>query len=246
MFSIRKNLIDKLSFIRATPFLSLCWFTSVEFPKNDTFEWKKWQVLNSGDLENVAGSLSQSFNLGLDHLRTSVNRKIGLNSPFGEIHIQQIIDQLRPNFEFSLSEKVIRSERKKQLLNFAEDQYAALDLFSMVPRVIFKGPAGTGKSLLAIELAKRASSEGKNVKIVCFNNLLAENLRQQFSHTNLEISTIDSLGYRIASLDSSVSLPKDALDALREINFETIGVPDEMKSDLLIIDLLPPGSIPLF
>jgi hypothetical protein len=236
MYSIRRNLIDKLSFIRGTPFLSLCWFTSVEFPKNDTFEWKKWQVLNSGDLNNVAISLLESFKLGLEHLRASVSRNIGLNSSFGDVHIQQIIDQLRPNFEFSLSEKVIRSERKKQLINFAQDQYAALDLFSMVPRVIFKGPAGTGKSLLAIELAKRACSEGKNVKLVCFNTLLAKNLRKQFSHINLEISTIDSLGYRIASLDPRLTLPKNPLDALRQINFETISVPDVIKSDLLIVD----------
>ena len=236
MFSIRKNLIDKLSFVRGTPFLSLCWFTSVEFPKNDTFEWKKWQVLNSDDLENVAASLIHSFKLGLDHLRTSVSKNIGLNTSFGAVQIQLVIDQLRPNFEFSLSEKVIRSERKKQLINFAQDQYAALDLFSMVPRVIFKGPAGTGKSLLAVELAKRASSEGKKVKLVCFNTLLAQDLRKKFSHANLEISTIDSLGFRIASLDSSVTLPKNPLEALREINFETIKVPDDLKSDLLIID----------
>jgi hypothetical protein len=236
MFSIRKNLIEKLSFARGITILNLCWFTGVEFPKEDTFEWKGWQVLNSSDLQDAASAISQSFELGKKHLGSIIGQNIRVNAPFGEVQIKLILDQLRPNFEYSLSEKVIRSERKRQLINFAEDQYAALDLFSMVPRVIFKGPAGTGKSLLAIELARRSASQGKSVKVVCFNALLAEYLRSQFSNENVEISTIDSLGYRMAVMDPKISLPSNPLEALKMIDFEALQVPDKFKCDLLIID----------
>lgn len=236
MFSIRKNLIEKLSFARSTTILNLCWFTGVEFPKEDTFEWKCWQVLNSSDLQDPASAISQSFELGKKHLQSRIGKNIRVNAPFGEGQINLILDQLRPNFEYSLSEKVIRSERKRQLINFAEDQYAALDLFSMVPRVIFKGPAGTGKSLLAIELARRSASQGKSVKVVCFNALLAEHLRSQFSNENVEITTIDSLGYRMAVMDPKIFLPSNPLEALKMIDFEALQTPDKFKCDLLIID----------
>jgi len=236
MFSIRKNLLSKISFAKHTTFLNACWFTGVEFPKRDTFEWKSWQVLNINDLDNPAASLIDSFNNGIEHLQSSINKNIRLNVSFDSLQIALIVDQLRPNFEFTLSEKVIRSERKRQLINFVEDQYAALDYFSLVPRVIFKGPAGTGKSLLAIELAKRSTIQGKRVKVVCFNTLLAETLKGQYSHPLLEIATVDSLGYRFAILDSKNQLPANPLEALREIDFDRIEIPEEHKVDQLIID----------
>ena len=236
MFSIRRNLIERLSFAKHTTFLNVCWFTELDFPKTDAFEWKGWQVLNSDDLKNPANSLIESFENGIKHLQSSISKNIGLNISFNSLQIAQIIEQLRPNFEFSLSEKVIRSERKRQLVNFVEDQFAALDYFSLIPRVIFKGPAGTGKSLLAIELAKRAANQGKKVILVCFNTLLAETLRGQYSHPLLEISTVDSLGYRIARLDSKNRLQSNPLDALKEIDFDKIDVPNEYKVDQLIID----------
>ena len=236
MFSIRKELLGKLSFARGIPFLNMCWFTSLEFPKEDAFEWLGWQVLNSDDLISPAAALLRSASLGLKHLRDTVSRDIGRNQAFGEIQIKHIVECLRPNFEYSLSEKVIRSERKQQLFTYVQDQYAALDLFSMVPRVIFKGPAGTGKSLLAVELARRSAHQVKKVRLICFNNLLAQNLKEQVSHPNLEISTVDSLGYRIAKRDPNSHLSENPLEALRSINLEELSIPEEFKADLLVID----------
>ncbi len=236
MFSIRRNLIERLSFAKHTTFLNLCWFTELDFPKTDAFEWRGWQVLNSDDLKDPASSLMESFESGIEHLQSTISRNVGLNKAFDSLQIAQIVEQLRPNFEFALSEKVIRSERKRQLVNFVEEQFVALDYFSLVPRVIFKGPAGTGKSLLAIELAKRAVNQGRKVLLVCFNTLLAESLRRQYSHPLLEISTIDSLAFRIASLDSRNRLPSNPLDALKVIDYDAIDVPREYKVDQLIID----------
>src|SRR2546423_12101455 len=47
------------------------------------------------------------------------------------------------------------------------------------PRVIFEGPAGTGKTLLAIESARRAAGDGKRTLLVCFNRLLGQWLRHE-------------------------------------------------------------------
>ena len=46
-------------------------------------------------------------------------------------------------------------------------------------RVIFTGPAGTGKTLLAIEAARRGATQGKSVLFVCFNRLLGSWLKEQ-------------------------------------------------------------------
>ena len=46
-------------------------------------------------------------------------------------------------------------------------------------RVLFKGPAGTGKTFLAIEAARRAIREGRSTAIVCFNSLLSNWIRSE-------------------------------------------------------------------
>jgi DNA polymerase III delta prime subunit len=236
MFSIRERLHQKLSFSKNVTFLNMCWFTEVPFPKENTFEWQDWQVLNSNDLESPVDSILNSFNSGIDHLRKKINTEIGQNSGFNDIQIEAVINSLRPDFEFTLSEKQVRSQRREELIRFVEDQYQALDLISSIPRIIFKGPAGTGKSLLALEMARRASLEGKKVKLVCFNTLLASYLRSQVQNPSLEISTIDSLAHRVASMNAKDPLPKNPIEALQIINFEALSVPSELQVDLLIID----------
>ena len=236
MFSIRNRLLEKLSFARGIAFLDICWFTGLEFPKRDSFEWLPWQVLNSNDLACPAAALLNSAGEGIKHLRDTVSSNIGRNQTFGEIQIEQIVNCLRPNFEYTVSEKMVRSERKQQLVSFVQDQYAALDLFSLIPRAIFKGPAGTGKSLLAVEFARRATQQGKRVRLICFNKLLSQHLRGQISHPNLEITTADSLAFRIAKLAPGNDLSQNPLEALKMINLEELVVPEEFRCDTLIFD----------
>jgi len=47
------------------------------------------------------------------------------------------------------------------------------------PRVVFIGPAGTGKTMLAIEAARRSSATGSRVLLVCYNRLLGKWLEEQ-------------------------------------------------------------------
>lgn len=236
MFSIREKLHERLSYLKSVTFLNMCWFTEVPFPKEDTFEWQGWQVLNSNDLETPIDSVLNSFKSGVKHLQKTVNSRIGHISSFGQVQIEAVINCLRPDFEFVMSEKQVRSQRREELIKFVEDQYEALDLISSIPRVIFKGPAGTGKSLLAIEMARRTSLEGKKVRLLCFNTLLAAYLRSQYQNQDLEILTIDAFAYRIASLNTKEPLPKNPIEAINMINFETLWVPQEFRVDFLIID----------
>jgi hypothetical protein len=47
------------------------------------------------------------------------------------------------------------------------------------PRVVFVGPAGTGKTILAIEAARRSSTSGRRVLLACYNRLLGKWLEEQ-------------------------------------------------------------------
>jgi len=61
------------------------------------------------------------------------------------------------------------------------------------PRILVDGPAGTGKTLIALESARRAAAQGKQTLLLCFNSNLARHLAQQVDGTpNIQVATIHS------------------------------------------------------
>lgn len=67
-------------------------------------------------------------------------------------------------------------ERGDQL---ASQQVDVLDLLSRQPRFTIIGGAGSGKTVLALEQARRLVKEGKRVALVCYSRGLGRHLKQQ-------------------------------------------------------------------
>ena len=93
----------------------------------------------------------------------------------------EIVGLLRPEFEFYESPKSRARRVDEELRRFTEEQFEALDAMERNPRVVFAGPAGTGKTLLAIEAARRSRAAGKRVLFLCFNRPLRVWLADQLA-----------------------------------------------------------------
>lgn len=235
MHSIRKHLVNQNPIFSRIPFLNVSWFTEIDFPKTNQMEYQGWQVLNIADLDDAAGSLLASMEAGVKHL----GNKLGISNAFGVALNAEVMEQavqlLRPDFDFAMSEKMFRSERKKDLLKFAQDQYIALDISIDNKAAIIKGAAGTGKSVLAMELARRFQTENLRVALFCFNKLLSTEISTQLSDTSVVVSTIDSHALKIARLNS-MNLPINNLEAIKQINYQDLEIPENEKFDVIIID----------
>ena len=90
---------------------------------------------------------------------------------------------------------VERTEEK--LLRLTEEQYARLDELEANPRCLFEGAAGTGKTLLALEYARRASGNGARVALLCFNRLLGGWLQEQTKGTGVAAGTWHAIVRRL-------------------------------------------------
>jgi len=59
------------------------------------------------------------------------------------------------------------------MLNATDEQVQALRLLRSQPRLLVEGGAGTGKTLLAVALAREHAAQGRAVLFTCFNKALA-------------------------------------------------------------------------
>ena len=90
-----------------------------------------------------------------------------------------------------------------RLLSLTQEQYDVLDNLELNDRCLFEGAAGTGKTLLALEYARRSAGTGAHVLFVCFNRLLGDWIRREASDTNVVAGTWHSIA-RSLIMDSTV------------------------------------------
>jgi Nuclease-related domain len=69
-------------------------------------------------------------------------------------------------------------EADRAIIRLSQDQFRVLDMLAGNRRVAVSGPAGSGKTVLAAEKARRLASEGLRVLFTCFNRPLADHLRE--------------------------------------------------------------------
>ena len=84
------------------------------------------------------------------------------------------MDNLRGDFEVVPSMKGLLADSRRDLIRLSREQFAVLNfaLNDRNPRIICEGAAGTGKTLIAMEAARRLSADGKKTLFLCFNDNL--------------------------------------------------------------------------
>lgn len=245
MHSIKKFLERKKVELRWTPVLSAAWFTQVRartsFPPAE--EWHDWQVLDSEDLRqgpsSAVSAIRRTFTAGIAHLENLFpGFAYGGVGP-DEGTAEGILRHLRPNFEVGVVAGDLRSAREGQLVRFVEEQYDALDSMADNRAVLFTGPAGSGKSFLAMEAARREVNQGHRGRLICFNSLLGKRLAQDLpSDPRLTVGTLHSQMLALAGISApqdgdyefwQATLPELAMEAL-------VDAGDEALVDFLVID----------
>lgn len=86
---------------------------------------------------------------------------------------------LRGDFAAVQSVAGLLLESESELVNLSADQHRVLDyaLSEANPRLLCDGPAGSGKTLIALEAARRLSASGRSVLLLCYNDNLAHFLK---------------------------------------------------------------------
>jgi len=91
---------------------------------------------------------------------------------------QKMRRMLRPDFDVLASPMVRKERLERDLYSATLEQQRILDAIEGNERIVVEGPPGSGKTVIAIEAARRAAARGQKVTVLCFNTLLGMRLRE--------------------------------------------------------------------
>ena len=229
MHSLRQQVARSDAALSRVPFWSAVAFPFIEFTTNSD-EWHPWQVIDAPRFRRqpFASLISGVLRNARSYLNSQPSGRWFRQSDRypDQQQVAAIARILRPNFEFAEKAPDRRARKQAEILRYTEEQFAALDAMADNERVLFTGPAGTGKTVLALEAARRASNARKKVLLLCFNRLLGRWLSQH-PIAQCEAVTARTLHQYLLGF-ASIALPLDPGDT-----FWKVELPDAAMAKLL-------------
>ena len=131
-----------------------------------------------------ACSTAKHFDSWLKDLFEYLRRRSKAAGDLSQAEVESLKKTLRPSFESSVPLGQYAVQIQHQIRQFSEEQFEAIDEIEENDRILCRGGAGTGKTFILVELAKRELSSGKSVMVTAESQPLLNSIREQLSHPN--------------------------------------------------------------
>ena len=166
----------------------VAWFPSVSIHDKITLplEVNRDIIFDVGSLINPSEDLDKAFlywkeNLGFRQTELCMH------------DFKDVIKLLMPNFRIVESVASTALEAKRSFILMNRQQASILYFLQEQPTAVIHGPAGTGKTMLAIEKAKILASKGEKVLYLCFNEFLLSYLQEHYKQSSIIFHNVRSL-----------------------------------------------------
>ncbi len=208
MNSVRKFILKKLEKNEKehARFSKLLFGTGIAFTGMNEFvdfgtEGHSWQVFTRSSLNIPISYFIDSLSRGWhNEYKPKYFYDVNLSRPSIE-DCKQIVRLLRGDFDIDYSEINRITDNEQLIEEYTREQFSLLDFVNYNDRCLIQGSAGTGKTLMALELVRRNISAGKKVAFFCFNRKLGAKLNVSVN----EIKTSDSSAVYAGTLHSFLS-----------------------------------------
>jgi hypothetical protein len=206
------RLVDRLRDLGAEPpaFGVATAFPDVAFDAGPTQGDLAGCVLGQQDMQWLADALPPLVDRALPPPRSTHRPWVrALHTLWGESWTPRL--RLGRRARFSAEER----------LRLDAEQLALLGCLDANERLLVDGAAGTGKTVLAVELVRRMAAAGKRPLLLCFTDGLAHWLNAQLGGQGIEVRTVRSLAQGLLGPDAPpprtpedwAQLPWDAAEA---------------------------------
>ncbi len=239
MFSLRDVL--KKHFDRNPHMKNLLMASGVVFP-DITFYSDSQEIIPEIVYDRSTEGISSYMNAVFDYWQARQHREPSKLSPSD---IREIVQFLRADFCFipSLNDRLEQVE--KHLVRLTAEQAQLMDALGMNDHLIVEGGAGTGKTLLAAEYARKQVEQGRKVLYLTYNKNLAHHVVHALPETDLlKVVNIHALFGEYVPVDVPMMkedpqryfaeiLPEVFYDHISNLEQESL---EKLQYDLLVMD----------
>ena len=267
MNSIRKFLLKKVERNKEIHkrLSMILWGTGVAFTSMNELidfgpEGHSWQILTRDGMKLPIGYYIEALSKGW-HKENRGKYWYDANSARPtDKDCKLLMKILRGDFEIDYSEINKIADNDYLIEEYTKEQFHLLDFASYNKRCLIEGAAGTGKTLMALELFRREMLFGKKVGLLCYNNqlggklqtltdTLSQNKTGSFVSGSFHSYLIDQV--KLAPPVNKENIPKFFNEDLPfEFLFQNENINERDKFDVLILDeaqdLITPINLEIF
>lgn len=189
MFSLKGRLEGRFGrdVIRRLPWGYAVIMPDTDFPTRSV-EWDDAMVLDAAVLRG-----RRDLNDPFEALISFWESKHGQPSPPTRLQVREIAQYLRPDFERLPSLRNRVDELDAAMEHLTDEQYQHLDLVDENPRILCAGGAGTGKTFMAVELARREAATGGRVLFVTSTDVMESFVRSRLTGSQVVVAAVDRI-----------------------------------------------------
>jgi hypothetical protein len=211
-FTFYRRLRDIVPHLSRVPVVHCCIFPRARFDLQPNMSVATHELMDSRVF--CAFESSEAFCSNLkDRIQRSVDGDATLQrlgNPLSATDVNAIISACVPvqKRRPGAREEIRRREEEVAAI-LRKQQQPVLTLAELNERVRVSGGAGTGKTLIAMEAARRSADRGNRTALLCFNQLVGEWMRQKMEKTGpLPPNLVIGRAIQIMATMSGVAIPK--------------------------------------
>lgn len=196
------------------------------------------EIVYDNRTENITDYINGVFDYWTERQHREPS-KLSLND------VKEIVNYLRGDFIFvpTLCDRLNNIE--KRLVRLTNEQAQIMNALGMNSHLLIEGNAGTGKTLLATEFAKKREGQGEKVLYLTFNKNLANTINAHIlQQENLKVINIHALFGEYVTVDVErmnenpqryfgEELPEQFFDWVNSLPTEQL---NDLKYDLIVMD----------
>ena len=239
MFSLLTELKNK--FQNNPHFKGLLVASGVVFPDIE-FKSTSQEIIPEIVYDNTTESITDYINKVFDYWEQRQHRK---PEKLSKQDIKDIVKFLRGDFTFIPTLRDRLDSVEKRLVRLTNEQAQIMNALGMNSHLLIEGGAGTGKTLLAMDFARKRAEKGDKVLYLTYNKNLSNNINRQLnSYEKLKVINIHALFGEYVPVDIDKmnenaskyfgdTLPEEFFEWINNLNEEET---EKLKYDLIVMD----------
>ena len=206
MFRIKSEVDDRVPAAKGLLFGHAVWFPDGTVDRSQLpMSYHPDMTLDAEDVSQVQAAIGRAFAYWASLYKDSggVSSKVA----------RQVFDTLAPTLSLVPSVRQRIDETEDRLVRLTDEQTHIISFLDDQAHAAIVGPAGTGKTLLAVEKARRLASSAEPVLFLCYNAALRDHLAKDHQLPNVRYQNFHGLAREVTGPGGTLD---EAVDKLLE------------------------------